>query len=94
MAEELWAALGHCETLAYEPWPAFDPELLKEESIEVPVQMNGKLRAKVVVPAGLDAKALEAAVMADAAVKALLEGKTIRKVIVPPRGGLVNVVVG
>jgi leucyl-tRNA synthetase len=93
LAEELWHALGHEKTLAYEPWPAYDPAMLKEESVEVPVQINGKLRAKVIVPSGLDARALEAAVMADEAVKALLEGKTIKKVIVPARGGLVNVVV-
>jgi leucyl-tRNA synthetase len=93
VAEELWHALGHKETLAYEPWPAYDPEMLKEDSVEVPVQVNGKLKAKVVVPSGLDAKGLEAAVMADAAVQSLLQGKTIKKVIVPARGGLVNVVV-
>ena len=44
VAEELWAVLGHADTLAYEPWPTFDPALTKADEIEVPVQVNGKLR--------------------------------------------------
>ena len=51
MAEELWQALGHAKTLAYEPWPAFDPALAREDTIEIPVQINGKLRAKITVAA-------------------------------------------
>ncbi len=93
VAEELWAALGHGPTLAYEPWPTFDPALTKADEIEVPVQVNGKLRAKLTVPAGIDAAALEAAALADEAVKAQLVGKTVKKVIVVPRK-LVNLVVG
>ena len=49
MAEELWQALGHADTLAYEPWPKFDPALAREDTIEIPVQVNGKLRSKVAV---------------------------------------------
>jgi leucyl-tRNA synthetase len=94
IAEELWRALGHEQSLAYEPWPAYDPELIRQDEVEVPLQVNGKLRLRLKVPAGLDAKALEQHVMAVPEVQALLEGKTVRKVIVPPRGGLVNVVVG
>ena len=93
VAEELWHALGHQETLAYEPWPTYDPALLVAEAVEVPVQLNGKVRLRLQMPAGLDAAALEKAVMGHAEVKTLLEGKTIRRVIVPPRGGLVNIVV-
>ncbi len=52
LAEELWQILGHERSLAYEPWPTFDPALLKDEEIEVPVQVNGKLRGRVVVPGG------------------------------------------
>ncbi|MFO0844843.1 MAG: leucine--tRNA ligase [Gemmataceae bacterium] len=94
LAEELWRALGHQETLAYQPWPKYDPALLVEETVEVPVQLNGKLKLRLMLPSGLDAKALEQAVLAHPDVKALLEGKAVRKVIVPARGGLVNVVVG
>jgi len=92
IAEELWAALGHGTTLAYEPWPLHDPELVKADSIEVPVQVNGKLRAKLQVPAEIDAAGLEAAALADAKVIETLAGKTPKKVIVVPRK-LVNIVV-
>jgi leucyl-tRNA synthetase len=91
-AEELWQILGHEKTLAYEPWPTYDPALLKDEEIEIPVQVNGKLRGKVVVPADADGKGIEAAARADGRIVALLEGKTIRKVVVVP-GKLVNFVV-
>ncbi len=93
IAEELWHALGHKDTLAYEPWPTYDPALLVEATVEIPVQIGGKVRARLQMPSGLDAAALEKAVMAHPEVKALLEGKTVKKVIVPPRGGLVNIVV-
>jgi leucyl-tRNA synthetase len=92
LAEELWQVLGHAESLAYEPWPTYDPALLKDEEVEVPVQVNGKLRGRVTVPAGADASATEAAARADEKVAALLEGKTVRKVIVVP-GKMVNFVV-
>jgi leucyl-tRNA synthetase len=94
IAEELWATLGHSQTLAYEPWPTFDPALLVEDQVEVPVQLNGKVKLRVMVASGLDAAALQADVMGRAEVQALLEGKAIKRVIVPPRGGLVNIVVG
>ena len=54
IAEELWRALGHEQSLAYEHWPAFDPNLLKADMIEVPVQVNGKLRARIQAPADSD----------------------------------------
>jgi leucyl-tRNA synthetase len=92
IAEELWQVLGHEQTLAYEPWPSYDPALLKDEAIEVPIQINGKLRGRVSVPADADRAALEAAARAERHVAALLEGKTIKKAIVLP-GKLVNFVV-
>ncbi|MEX2092384.1 MAG: class I tRNA ligase family protein, partial [Pirellulales bacterium] len=92
MAEELWQALGHAETLAYEPWPRFDPALAREDTIEIPVQVNGKLRSKVAVAADADAKTLEAAARADARVAELLVGKQIVKTVVVP-GRLVNFVI-
>jgi leucyl-tRNA synthetase len=92
LAEELWQALGHDKTLAYEPWPTVDERWLKEDSIEVPVQINGKLRGKVTVPAGSDQAALEAAARADKHIAELLAGKSVVKVIVVP-GRLVNFVI-
>ncbi|NBO92112.1 MAG: leucine--tRNA ligase [Planctomycetia bacterium] len=93
LAEELWQALGHSQSLAYEPWPVYDPALLVDTEVEVAVQIAGKIKARVMVQAGLDASALEATVMALPEVVALLQGKTVKKVIVPARGGLVNIVV-
>jgi len=92
LAEELWQQLGHSQTLAYEPWPAFDEALIKEDTVEIPVQINGKLRGRIVVAADADAAALEAAARADAKIAELLVGKTIVKTIVVP-GKMVNFVV-
>ena len=91
-AEELWEVLGHKQTLAYEPWPGYDEALIRESSIEVPVQILGKLRSKVVVAADADAATLEAAAKADEKIIPLLEGKTIVKTIIVP-GRLINFVV-
>jgi leucyl-tRNA synthetase len=92
LAEELWRALGHKETLAYEPWPAYDPALTKADTVEIPVQINGKVRAKLTVPAEISQAALQAAALSDPKVRELLGGKAPRKVIVVP-GKLVNIVV-
>ena len=91
IAEELWRLLTGGETLAYEPWPQYDEAKLKEKTIEVPVQILGKLRARVVVPAEIDRAALEAAARAEPRIAELLSGKQIVKTIVVP-GRLVNFV--
>ncbi len=93
LAEELWHVLGHRNTLAYEPWPTFDPGLTKAEEIEVPVQINGKVRLRLMVPAEIRKEELEKTTLADPRVRQLIEGKQVRKVIVVP-GKLVNIVVG
>ena len=92
IAEELWQQLGHTRTLAYEPWPEYDEALLKEDTAEIPVQINGKLRGRVVVAAGADQIILEAAARADDKIAELLNGKTIVKKIIVP-GKMVNFVV-
>jgi leucyl-tRNA synthetase len=92
LAEEIWHALGGTKSLSYETWPTYDAALLQAESVEIPVQVNGKMKAKLTVPAGLDAKGLEEMAKSDEKVRAALEGKTIKKVIVVP-GKLVNLVV-
>ena len=92
-AEELWRALGHTTTLAYEPWPKFDAALTTAAEIEIPVQVNGKLRARLKVPAEIGDEGLKAAALADEGVQAQLAGKTVKKWIVVPKK-LVNVVVG
>ena len=93
IAEELWARMGHADSLAYEAFPAADPTLLVVDAVEVPVQVNGKVRGRITVGVDADAAALEAAARADEKVAALLEGVTVRKVIAVP-GRLVNFVVG
>jgi leucyl-tRNA synthetase len=92
VGEELWQRLGGVSTLAYEPFPEPDPALLVDDEIEVPVQVNGKVRAQVRVPSGITDDGLEAAARADERIAALLEGATVRKVIVVP-GRLVNFVI-
>jgi len=92
LAEELWQLLGHGETLAYESWPEYDESALVESTIEIPVQVQGKLRAKITVPADADKSALEEAAKAAPKVAELLEGKQIVKTIVVP-GRMVNFVV-
>ena len=92
-AEELWARLGHPESLAWAPFPEADPALLVDDTVEIPVQVNGKVKTRLTVPVGLSAADLEAAARADAKVAELLDGATIRKVIAVP-DKLVNFVVG
>jgi leucyl-tRNA synthetase len=76
----------------YEPWPRFDPAAIREENVEVPVQINGKLRARITVPLDAAAAETEHAARADARVAELLAGQTVQKVIVVP-GRMVNFVV-
>jgi leucyl-tRNA synthetase len=92
IAEELWQLLGGKDTLAYEPWPEHDPELVRSSTIELPVQVNGKLRGKIVVPADASQADALAAARADEKVAPYLEGRTIVKEVVVP-GRLVNFVV-
>ncbi len=92
IAEELWQALGHTDTLAYEPWPRFDETLIREETIELPVQVNGKLRAVIQVPVDADAAAMELAAREQPKIAEMLAGKTVQKVIVVPKR-MVNFVI-
>jgi leucyl-tRNA synthetase len=92
LAHELWETLGERGNLLRAPWPKYDPELAKEEEIEIPVQVNGKLRTRVVVPAGADKAFVHERALADPKVKAAISGKQIVKVIFVP-GKLLNIVV-
>lgn len=92
IAEELWQVLGGTTTLAYEPWPTFDPKYVEDAVIDVPVQINGKLRAKITVDAKADQATIETTAKADANVATHLEGKTIAKVVYVP-GRMINFVV-
>ena len=92
MAEELWEQLGRTPGLVCAPWPVCDPEVAKADEVVVPVQVNGKLRGRITVPADSTQDAIREAALADAAVAAHVQGKTVVKVIVA-RGKLVSIVV-
>jgi len=92
LAEELWAKLGHTDSLAVEPFPVADPALLVADTVEYPVQINGKVRSHITVAADLDASTIEATALADPKVVSLLDGATPKKVIVVI-GRMVNIVV-
>ncbi len=89
--EELWSKLGHEDTISYEAWPAFDEAKLVDDEVEIVVQINGKVRAKVNVPAEASREELQDIAMANEDVQEFIEGKTVRKVIAVP-GKLVNIV--
>jgi leucyl-tRNA synthetase len=93
VAEELWARLGHPESLTYAPFPDADPAELVQTTTEVVVQVNGKARARIDVPADAAADMIEAAARAEPRIAALLADATVRKAVVVP-GRLVNFVIG
>jgi leucyl-tRNA synthetase len=91
-AEELWHMLGHAEELEQARWPAFDAEAARAEEVVVPVQINGKVRARVTARADASDDELRELALADGVVRNHTAGKTIRKVVVA-KGPLVSVVV-
>jgi leucyl-tRNA synthetase len=91
ICEELWQILGNSESLAYASWPAFEERYVQENTIEIPIQINGKIRARLTASVTATGKELEDAALADPRVKKHTEGTAIRKVIVVP-GKLINIV--
>jgi leucyl-tRNA synthetase len=92
IAEELWQVLGHQKSLAHETWPAFDPAAVHEDTVEIPVQINGKLRARVTVPREAGSGDIESAARDEPRIQELLDSKAIVKVVVVP-GRMVNFVI-
>ncbi len=92
VAEELWEALGHAPSIANAPWPQYDPGAIVASEVTVVVQVNGKVRSKLTLPAGTSDTVIEAAALADPKVKEYTNGKPPKKVIVV-QGKLVNIVV-
>jgi leucyl-tRNA synthetase len=92
VSEELWRILGHPDSLAYAQWPQADPEKMKTASLEVPVQVNGKVRTKVLMPVGIDSEEAERLARSHPRISELLEGHTVVKAIVVP-GKMVNFVI-
>ena len=91
LAEELWEILGRPAPVSLAAWPAVEPRWLVDDTVEIPVQIQGKLRGRVVVPAGADAEAMKAAAAADPKIAEQLAGKRVAKVVAVP-GRLVNFV--
>ena len=92
IAEELWVKLEHTDSLAYEPWPEYDQELIKEKEIELAVQVNGKIKSRIVVPADADEEQIKQKAMACEKVIAAMAGKKPKKIIVV-KSRLVNIVI-
>jgi leucyl-tRNA synthetase len=91
LAHELWEMAGERSNLLKAPWPKYDAALAAEDEIEIPVQVNGKLRGLVVVEAGASVDQIKQAALADQKVQAAIAGKLVVKVIVVPKK-LVNIV--
>lgn len=91
LTEELWRAMGHETSVHEQPWPSYDPEMLVEEEVEMAVQINGRVRDKLVVPVTADRETVEQLALNQERIKNHLSGKTVRKVIVVPKK-LVNIV--
>ena len=93
VAEEMWEGLGHERSLvSAAPWPVADPELAKKDELEIPVQVNGKLRSRVIVAPDVSEEDLRTMALADAKIQSFIDGQKVVKVIVVPQR-LVNVVV-
>ncbi len=93
MAEEIWQRLGHASTLAYEPWPRYDPQYLVEDEIEMAVLIGGKVRTKMTVAKDSKEEEIREKALSDPKIKEAMEGKKVKQVIVVP-GRIVNIVVG
>lgn len=93
LGEEIWSRMGGAGTIAYEPWPAFDPQMLKDEQVVVPVQINGKVRGRVTAPPDAGEEEVLALARADGAIARHLAGAQVKKVFYRP-GKLLNLVTG
>jgi leucyl-tRNA synthetase len=91
IAEELWMRLGNSESVMAQPWPRYEPALLVEEEITIAVQVNGKVRSEITVPADLPEEAIKSQALGDLRVEKWIEEKKPRKVIYV-KGRLVNIV--
>jgi leucyl-tRNA synthetase len=93
LAEECWEKLGFERFVATTPWPTPDPDLVREDSVTLPIQVNGKRRGEITVAKGLSEEAVKAQALAHEPVAAFLKDQTVRKVIVVP-DRIVNIVAG
>ena len=92
IAEELWQRLGHTESLAYEAWPAYDEALTQAKEVELAVQIKGKIKDRIVVPADAEEEQIKSAALGSAKVQAALAGQASKRIIVI-KSRLVNIIV-
>lgn len=92
VAEELWSQFHVSDTISYQPWPTYDPKALEESTVEMIVQVNGKVRARIEMPKDADQETAQAKALANEHVQKFMDGKEIKKVIVVPNH-IVNIVV-
>ena len=92
VAEELWSHFNVSDTIAYQPWPTYDPKALEEDEVEMIIQVNGKLRSKIKMAKNIDREEAQKLALADEHVQKFTDGKDIKKVIVVPNK-IVNIVV-
>lgn len=92
IGEELWKQLGKESGILEEPWPVWNEELAREDEVELVIQINGKLRSKVTVPAGLDDGSIKKSALEDPRISDIISGKTVKKIIIV-KGRLVNIVI-
>ena len=83
--EELWLVLGNKGSILKAGWPKFDPKMLVEENITIVIQVNGKVRSKIEVPAGITDEELKGLVLGDERVKPWLEGKPVKNIVIVPK---------
>ncbi len=93
LGEEIWQRLGHSTSMAYAPWPEFDPNLVKDDVVEIGVQVNGKLRGTITIAVDADEASAREAALADARIRSYVEGKTVKKFIYV-KGKIVSFIVG
>ena len=93
VAEELWERLGHKETIQFEPYPQYDPQYLVEDTFEYPVAVNGKVRAKIVLPLNLNEEEIQKRVLEVERIQKYIAGKKIKRIIHVPKR-MINLVVG
>ena len=93
IAEELWDAIGNEPSISRRSWPVWDEEMAKEDEVELVIQVNGRLRGKMMVPRGLSDEEAKTTALADRKTVEFIAGKKIKKVIVV-KGRLVNIVAG
>jgi leucyl-tRNA synthetase len=93
IGEELWQRLGATASLAYEPWPSFDEALVKDDVVEIGVQVNGKARATIAIAVDADEAVAKATALAEPRLAAWLDGKAIKKVVYV-KGRILNLIVG